>query len=437
MLIHSHSNGLSRSRSIIGRSKQTKRKSKSSLSSHEAFFIAHHKAQQAALNDEMYCDDSSPRSPVTPTLNNHIDLRKRVIFVSLMGLYQSWKTVPSTILFSSIFLLPLKKEWIYSSEKYHYQHDFEHVLNGMLLRLNIVFSMNNISMDINRLLSIKSLYTDTNFVKLLKWKDAQGLVFWMRDGITTSELQDCTMSSIPNYNVINNVAPFWKYLSYKLSLLYDPMTGQNYNPLKLDYKWWQNRFTQSNGFDEESSLHFNASFDGIRKELYLLTMKFKTMSEILYQSNQTLDIVTMYTLNVDNDNNGCSVVSRTKEASQKSYTSLPDHVLSEMAEIGYDHSNDNMTIDVNAPCSVDQLDLNGEITPNPNDEQTEDHHNNEDDNDNIWWVSPEYDEVMEIHDDDQLYQQYDDDDDNDNPLLTPRLKEEKDSVLIITDRVTI
>jgi len=433
----SNLNGLSRTRSIVRRSKKksTKRSSKSLLSTHEAFFIAHHKAQQAAaLANGVAAGESSPISPITPSIHsteNQIDLRKRVIFVSLMGLYQSWKNVPSTILYSSIFLLPLKKQWVYSSEKYNYQHDFQHVL------------------------------TDSNFVKLLKWKDAQGLVFWMRDGVPSNELKKCITPTTPdfiadddddddncqwmdndntNYDV--DIAPFWRYLSMKLSSLYDPMTGNNYNPLQLDYKWWQTNLLNGS-HDKESTFH--ASIDQIRKELYFLTMKFKSMSQLLCQSNKTLNVVTIYTLNVDHNgdstnntmNNGSI---RSRETSQKSYNSLPDHVLCEMAE---DIS--RYQIDVDAPCAVQQLNLNGEITPNPNDNNN--NVNNDidvEDEENIWWVSTEYDEVMAVHDD-ELYgeeQEGDDEDYNDNPLLTPRRKvreneQGNDSVLIISDRATI
>eukprot|EP01083_Nonionella_stella_P129206 391927_1 len=42
----------------------------------------------------------------------------RVVFISLIGLYQTWTKCPSAVLFSSIFMLPLKKKWIYSATKY-------------------------------------------------------------------------------------------------------------------------------------------------------------------------------------------------------------------------------------------------------------------------------------------------------------------------------
>ena len=264
----------------------------------------------------------------------------------------------------------------------------------------------------------------------------QGLVFWMKDGIPSNELQQCmtpiTPDSIDNdswtdsYDV--DVAPFWRYLSYKLQLLYDPMTGDNYNPLQLNYKWWQTKLLYS---DKESVV----SIDQIRNELYSLTMKFKSMAEIIYESNKTLNIVT--TFNIDNGGSSFGVMGVTQEISQKSYNSLPDHVLCGMVEKSNDDSNNNKyAIDINAPCAVKELSLNGEITPfgNVNDDGNND---NELEEHNIWWVSSEYDEVVDVHDDDELY-----DEESDNPLLTPRGiserdNETKDDFVLMTDRKTL
>ena len=44
--------------------------------------------------------------------------QRRIVWISLLGLYNSWKQCPSVILYSSIFLLPLKQKWIYSPIKY-------------------------------------------------------------------------------------------------------------------------------------------------------------------------------------------------------------------------------------------------------------------------------------------------------------------------------
>ena len=44
--------------------------------------------------------------------------QRRVIFISLIGLYTTWKNCPSIILYSAIFLLPLNQKWIYNPTKY-------------------------------------------------------------------------------------------------------------------------------------------------------------------------------------------------------------------------------------------------------------------------------------------------------------------------------
>lgn len=43
---------------------------------------------------------------------------RRVVFVSLIGLYQSWKDCPSVVLYSAVFILPLHRQWIYNPRKY-------------------------------------------------------------------------------------------------------------------------------------------------------------------------------------------------------------------------------------------------------------------------------------------------------------------------------
>eukprot|EP01083_Nonionella_stella_P051158 135851_1 len=51
------------------------------------------------------------------TVQSTLDQR-RVVFVSLIGLYTSWKKVPPTILYTALLLIPLKKCWIYEPSEY-------------------------------------------------------------------------------------------------------------------------------------------------------------------------------------------------------------------------------------------------------------------------------------------------------------------------------
>lgn len=209
------------------------------------------------------------------------------------------------------------------------------------------------------------------------------------------------------------VAPFWNYLSYKLTKLYDPVTGNNYKPLLLNDEFWKTQYQLQQSYFDTTPVQ-------VRKELYFLTMKFKTISEILYQSNQTLRIVTIYTLNNNGSYNQNSKIP-SSECSQKSYNSWTDRSLVEMGQNTMqckinvdDESNSLQGIDIN---------LNAEITPNPDyfkqdENKIDDDDDNENDNDNgnVWWVSTEYDQVIDVHDNDQLYgdEIFDEDD---NPLL--------------------
>ena len=120
------------------------------------------------------------------------------------------------------------------------------------------------------------------FVECLKWKDSQNLVFWMKEP-SGSPLQstDCA------------VHPFWKAVSSTLSSLYDPITGDRYNALRLEEEWW-NRLVVSK-YDTKISL--------ILQEIQCLTMRFDTIQEILYQSNpESLNPVITFSV----DGNDCS-----------------------------------------------------------------------------------------------------------------------------------
>eukprot|EP01084_Bolivina_argentea_P241586 405523_1 len=277
---------------------------------HEKFFMAHHKSQQER-------NSISPNSSNNSLQPYNIRLQKRVIFVSLMGLYQSWKSCPSTILYSSIFLLPLQKQWIYQ-KKHCYQHDFGFVLQ------------------------------DNDFIKLLKWKDAQGLVFWAKDKIPITEFQKTMELSVANtaQNISPLVVPFWRYLSVKLSQIYDPIMGKNFAPLILNNTWWNNTYSG------------DISYLDIKKELCFLTMKFKTISEILQQSNPSLNIVTVY----HDTNDGSFSIPLDQN--------IPN-IINENDNEEDENDSNEFVVDAN-------------ITPAPEDEN--------DSMDNVWWVSTEYDD---------------------------------------------
>eukprot|EP01084_Bolivina_argentea_P000916 1673_1 len=83
-------------------------------------------------------------------------MHKRIIFISLIGLYNTWQQCPSHGLYSSVFFLPLKREYVYHACK-HIQEIKAHI----------------------------PTFSDTTatkeFIEMLKWKDAQGSVLWLDD----------------------------------------------------------------------------------------------------------------------------------------------------------------------------------------------------------------------------------------------------------------
>eukprot|EP01083_Nonionella_stella_P152524 489068_1 len=168
---------------------------------------------------------------------------RRVVFVSLIGLCDSWTQVPYHTLYSALCILPLKRKWICHPRQY---------VDELNARLLTKFCLNS---------------DDTKeFIRFLLWKDEQGLVFWMLDA---SEGDSTTLVSV-----------LWHNLSAKLCSLYDPVTGANYQPLQLKPLWWQNKLN-----DEPFVSKYNTKAASVLTELYFATLKFNTVQEIIYQSN--------------------------------------------------------------------------------------------------------------------------------------------------------
>eukprot|EP00488_Nonionellina_sp_1-RS-2012_P001114 TRINITY_DN1765_c0_g1_i1.p1 TRINITY_DN1765_c0_g1~~TRINITY_DN1765_c0_g1_i1.p1 ORF type:complete len:135 (+),score=38.26 TRINITY_DN1765_c0_g1_i1:140-544(+) len=84
-----------------------------------------------------------------------------------------------------------------------------------------------------------------------------------------------------------NIAPFWNLFSSKLQSLYDASISDSYKPLLLDEEWWSMH-------GNEYCSKYNVSSQEILNELRLLTMKFKNIQEILYQSNPSLNVIVTY-----------------------------------------------------------------------------------------------------------------------------------------------
>eukprot|EP01084_Bolivina_argentea_P122482 217038_1 len=103
--------------------------------------------------------------------------QRRAVFVSLIGLFQTWKQCPCYLLYSALIIVPLRREYIYYPSKY----------------------MNEIQSHCISTLSAFSDPIETKqFIQFLKWKDTQQLVFWMLD--------DYNNEPHPNNTLIQ---PFW------------------------------------------------------------------------------------------------------------------------------------------------------------------------------------------------------------------------------------
>eukprot|EP01083_Nonionella_stella_P030074 82570_1 len=199
-------------------------KTKSTKTNRDHFFLNY-------LHSKTNTDDGLNHSDPDP---------RRVVFVSVLGLYLTWKQCPPYMLYTALCVMPLKRQWIYSPSKY--QHDEE---------CNAISDLSPFS-DMER---------TKEFIELLKWKDSQGLVSWMLDDY--QHPPDATTQM---------VHPFWYDLNGKLTNLYDPITGANYEPLNLNVDTWREHKHGSN-------------FVSIMNELYFLRMEYKGLEEIIYSSN--------------------------------------------------------------------------------------------------------------------------------------------------------
>eukprot|EP01084_Bolivina_argentea_P307673 531833_1 len=187
--------------------------------------------------------------------------QKRIVFTSLIGLFQTYKNCPAHLLYTSIFVLPLKRNWLYNLSKYIDKSEYP------------------LTEFVD--LTIFNSGTETaTFMDLLKWKDSQGLLFFMLDEYKTDET--------------SLLHPFWAYFSNKLCTMHDTISGKKYNALTLDETWWEHNYKQKN------VCKYGSKLSGVLSELYFLCMKYQTIKEIIYQSNpDTLKPITFYGENCD------------------------------------------------------------------------------------------------------------------------------------------
>ena len=134
-----------------------------------------------------------------------------------------------------------------------------------------------------------------DFIQLLQWKDRQGFAFWILDG-QNHEYYKKKIDSKGESIETDMVAPFWKYFSTKLASIYDPVTDKMYNPLHLDEKYWREEF-------DENLSKFDTSRKSIFLELYIVTMKYAPIQQIIYESNpESLNPIITYDPSILNDN---------------------------------------------------------------------------------------------------------------------------------------
>eukprot|EP01083_Nonionella_stella_P259839 886682_1 len=177
-----------------------------------------------------------------------IDTR-RIVFVSVVGLYQTWKQCPSAVLYSALLVLPLKSEWIYRPSRYHDS-------------LSPFFKVET---------------AETNqFLDMLKWKESQGLVCWTLDDYASTK-------DTPR------IHPSWHHLSDKLQSLYDPITAQKYHSIPLDTQYWTS---------EDYISKFGVTASDVVSEMCCSAVKFSLIQEMIHQSNpKTLVSMVSYSTN--------------------------------------------------------------------------------------------------------------------------------------------
>eukprot|EP01084_Bolivina_argentea_P299970 517129_1 len=176
--------------------------------------------------------------------------QRRTVFVSLIGLFETYTTCPTYVLYSSLLIMPLQKKWIYDISRH--KKELESSFNSKLTNQH------------------------KDFIEFLRWKDSQNCVFWMADEYQNKGTE--TEHSL--------VSPFWKVLSSELTILYDPVSRDTYKQLHLNDEWWYRSFTHAK---------YNTKRSAILAELYFKTMKCKTIQEIIYQSNpKSLNPVIFY-----------------------------------------------------------------------------------------------------------------------------------------------
>eukprot|EP00484_Ammonia_sp_Unknown_P028584 CAMPEP_0197036630 /NCGR_PEP_ID=MMETSP1384-20130603/14081_1 /TAXON_ID=29189 /ORGANISM="Ammonia sp." /LENGTH=298 /DNA_ID=CAMNT_0042466827 /DNA_START=30 /DNA_END=926 /DNA_ORIENTATION=- len=167
---------------------------------------------------------------------------RRVVFVSIMGLFRSWKDTPPYILHSCLVILPFDREWLQNHRHSKYTH----------------LPLSGSDMDVRE------------FMQFIRYKDGQGLAFWAGEQYTGKAAEPDSKQSE------SLIAPFWRDLSQRLTTLFDPIQHQNYSPLPFYLHDQRSLATPT---------RYGVTRNELLAEMYCLTLKHSSMQEIMYQSN--------------------------------------------------------------------------------------------------------------------------------------------------------
>eukprot|EP00484_Ammonia_sp_Unknown_P009804 CAMPEP_0197055130 /NCGR_PEP_ID=MMETSP1384-20130603/57808_1 /TAXON_ID=29189 /ORGANISM="Ammonia sp." /LENGTH=242 /DNA_ID=CAMNT_0042488591 /DNA_START=51 /DNA_END=776 /DNA_ORIENTATION=- len=182
---------------------------------------------------------------------------RRLVFISLIGLYQTYRQCPMVYLYPCICMLPIRRPWIYNPLKYKSEIHRSIIGQTSIFQGSVEFA---------------------EFLQLLQFKDSQGLLFCTLSDPDREDVDE------DNERTMNAIHPFWRYFSQKLVSL-------NLNGL--------------DSFLQREPHHFkaqhNTKYIQVLKELYCLELRFDTVSEIIAQTNGVrLRAITAYTPHVVN-----------------------------------------------------------------------------------------------------------------------------------------
>mmetsp|Transcript_21568 Transcript_21568/g.34629 ORF Transcript_21568/g.34629 Transcript_21568/m.34629 type:complete len:347 (+) Transcript_21568:70-1110(+) len=194
---------------------------------------------------------------------------KRLVFISIDGLYRTWMQCPPTSLYNALFILPLKTKWIRSPKKCNHRYSL--------------------------------MLQDEAFVCLLRWKLSQKLLFCLLD-----DEADHSHYSFLNHNC-QLVAPVWHRISSRLQELYDPIHRRHYRPLMLNETYWTEQSSLSTLYKLNHASpsqpdcgvtvmpnRFAVTANDIIYALHALSFKFNAIVHILMQSNASLNVMTSF-----------------------------------------------------------------------------------------------------------------------------------------------